>query len=515
MNRNIMNLVNFVRGCEPREPEKDLVEPVREELRVNAEFGLPSTVLIQYDALLREDMVELFKSLPAEGPEVEFGLWFEMNRQLTEAAGIPWRGRPGYDWDWFVNPGFLMAYTPEQRECMIDLAFEKFKEVFRYYPGSAGSWLLDAHSMKYMSEKYRMDAFCICREQFAVDAYTLWGGYYTGGYYPSVNNAISPAQTPENQISVPVFRMLGLDPIYGYDEGRYPTGVWGCNTMEPVWTSGSDRRIMNWYFDTYYNSASLNYAHATTGQENSFGWPMIQNGYKLQAELIAALRAEGKLTVETLGETGRNYKAAYALTPATCLTALTDRAENGLKSVWYNSRNYRAGFIAEPEGRVFLRDFMIYDEQYRERYLTEPCESWDARYDVLPVVDTRLRSDLANGIECGLFADGLFSVVSAEAAGDNDLKVTLSPHSDCEKGCKSASASILFCEKCVKFYGFTALKYNPGVLPEGSSVERSADGRMLRFVYREFEYSIKLAAGEITKELVLRPDENGYITIEI
>ena len=117
--QNIMNLVNFVRGCEPREPEKDLVEPVKRELEVNLEYGLPSTVLLQYDALLRSEMLDVIKAYPKDGPRLELGLWFEMNRQLTEEAGIPWRGRPGYDWDWFVDPGFLMAYTNAQREQVI------------------------------------------------------------------------------------------------------------------------------------------------------------------------------------------------------------------------------------------------------------------------------------------------------------------------------------------------------------------------------------------------------------
>ena len=224
MKKKVINIVNFVRGVEPREPEKDLLLPVIEELKVNRRYGLKSTVLLQYDALLRDDIVSVFSD---GAPDVELGLWFEMNRPLTEAVGIEWRGRPGYDWDWYVNPGFLPAYTQAQRKRLIDEAFYKFKEIFGSLPKTAGSWLLDAYSMEYMSGKYGIDAMCICREQFAVDAYTLWGGYYTGGYYPSRNNALCPASSKANQIDTPVFRMLGLDPIYGYDEAKYPTGVWG------------------------------------------------------------------------------------------------------------------------------------------------------------------------------------------------------------------------------------------------------------------------------------------------
>ena len=36
---------------------------------------------------------------------------------------------------------------------------------------------------------------------------------------PEPGNAYMPAQTEEGQIPVPIFRMLGSDPIYQYDDG--------------------------------------------------------------------------------------------------------------------------------------------------------------------------------------------------------------------------------------------------------------------------------------------------------
>ena len=54
MSNNVMNIVNFVRGCEPRKP-KDLYTPVAQEIAVNRENGLKSTFLLQYDAMLRSD----------------------------------------------------------------------------------------------------------------------------------------------------------------------------------------------------------------------------------------------------------------------------------------------------------------------------------------------------------------------------------------------------------------------------------------------------------------------------
>ena len=46
-----------------------------------------------------------------------------------------------------------------------------------------------------------------------------------------------PAQTKEGQIPVPVFRMLGSDPIYQYDTSLGESAQ-GVITLEPVWEAG-------------------------------------------------------------------------------------------------------------------------------------------------------------------------------------------------------------------------------------------------------------------------------------
>ena len=110
------------------------------------------------------------------------------------------------------------------------------------YPRVAGSWIMDSFSMNYLREKYGMDAFCVCRDQWGTDCYTLWGGYFNQGYYPCKKNMLIPAQTKDEQIPVPVFRMLGSDPIEQYDAGcdeEYNMAkAQPVCTLEPVWPSG-------------------------------------------------------------------------------------------------------------------------------------------------------------------------------------------------------------------------------------------------------------------------------------
>ncbi len=498
---NCVNLVNFVRGCEPRDPNLDLFAPVKREIEINREYGFKSTFLLQYDALIRPDFQELF--LKERNENTELGIWFEMGRPLVEAVGLTWRGREGYDWDWHVNTGFLEGYTPQERKLIIDEAFRLFKEIFGTYPKVAGSWLLDAYSLAYMNDTYKMDAFCICREQYAVDAYTLWGGYYSGGYYPSRNNMLCPAQHTELQINTPTFRMLGIDPIYGYGVRGITPKFKGCYTMEPCWQSGKDEAVMDWYFRSYYENESLSFSHCTTGQENSFGLNNIEKGYLVQAELIKNYVSAGKLRLETLGETGRRFKADFPETPASVLSAMCDWSDNGIKTAWYSCKNYRANLLYQ-NGKLYFRDIQKFDDSIKEYYLDKPCEEWQAYYYNLPVVDNFLWSNDEKTAALS-FAEKITAFEFSKKISDSELeyKVTF------ENG---QIGTVTFDEDGISFNCCGELDYSTGV----GKVEYTVNGNELQLTCRENTYSVSIFAEikQTENGLTLKP-EKGKIIIKM
>ena len=85
---SIVNIINFIRSVEPR-MEMDLFEPVREQMALAKKHNLPTTWLIQYDALITPPYADFLKREMPEGHEV--GIWLECVQPLVEAAGIPWR----------------------------------------------------------------------------------------------------------------------------------------------------------------------------------------------------------------------------------------------------------------------------------------------------------------------------------------------------------------------------------------------------------------------------------------
>ncbi len=387
----IVNVMNFVRQCDPREQDSEtmLFETTSATVALVKEFGVKNTFLLQYDALVDAGYQALFRRERDEN--MELGLWLEIVKPLCDKADIPWRGRADWTWDWHVVPGFSMAYTRQQRKRLIDIAMADFKAIWGHYPMTVASWLLDSFTVSYLAENYPVKMFAICRDQTETDAYTLVGGYFNQGYYPSRNNVFTPAQTPENQVNVPVFRLLGPDPIHNYDGDRCitnPKYLPGINvyTMEPAWMCGKDPDTMDWFFRTYFENETMAFSYAQLGQENSFG-PQLLPGLRMQLE---KLQAYPQVTIMTMGETGAWFRNTFPQTPVTADVALTDwDGDENIQSIYYNCKNYCANLFRHGS-RIFLRSLYRFDETVPEHYLHTPCDTWDASYENQPVVDTLL-----------------------------------------------------------------------------------------------------------------------------
>lgn len=381
----IVNIVNFIRLLEPRIAEitEDvLYQTVVKQVQIMQQYRLPGTFLLQYDALMDKRYQQLLKKLP---PSFEVGAWWEIPQPLVEKAGLKWRGR--YPWDWHAHVGFSTGYSPRERELLADVYMQDFKEIFGYYPKSVASWFIDAHTLNYLYEKYKIVASANCKDQLGTDGYTLWGGYWNQAYYPSKINAYMPAQTRKNQTPVPIFRMLGSDPVRQYDDEGNGSNGQGVITLEPAsQTGGGDSSWVHWYFKEFVKGQSMAYAYVQAGQENSFTWKAMAKGFEIQMPLIARLRNEGKVKVETLAASGEWFRKKYAVTPATSVTVNNDLNGSDRKTVWFNSRFYRFNLLWENNTLRF-RDIHIFNEDFPSIYAKESATSNECAFFTLPFVD--------------------------------------------------------------------------------------------------------------------------------
>lgn len=380
----IINIINFIRQTDYRIENSDslLYQTVEEQLNLINRYNLPATFLLQYDALIKPEYQQLLKSQLNQQSEI--GGWFEITQPQVEDAGLEWRGE--HSWVSHANIAFSTGYTKDEREKLVDVYMEKFKEIFGEYPKSMGSWYIDAHTLNYMYEKYGIIASCNCKDQIGTDGYTLWGGYWNQAYYPSKLNGYMPAQSQEQQIPVPVFRMLGSDPIYQYDDGL-GNDRQGVISLEPVYTqAGKNRAWVHYFFNAIVNQPCLAFNYAQAGQENSFTWDAMKDGLEMQIPIIDSLQRTQKVQVLTLAETGKWFKEKFSTTPATAVTVLNDIRNENNKTVWFNSRYYRANLLWKNQDFSF-RDIHLFDERFKSQYVDKPGESSQFFFYTLPMVD--------------------------------------------------------------------------------------------------------------------------------
>lgn len=390
----VINIMNFVRQIDERfEDSLNLLyNTTKAELELVNEFGYDNTFLLQYDAVCDERYTKLFKENKTS--KTELGLWYEIVEPLTSACGLEYRSENGWKWDWHVIPGFSMAYTKEEREMLIDEAMRKFKEVYGAYPKTIASWLIDTHTLNHLANNYDIDFIAICRDQTNTDAYTLVGGYFNQAYYPSINNIFTPAQTKEYQVDIPVFRLLGPCPCHNYDNYKYLSSdmikkMDGCNcfTLETVWPMGSNKESIQWFFDAYYKNEDLGFSYAQIGQENSFGSRNFIPTLRLQLEMLKELK---DVSILKMCDTGSWYKNNFNETKTTTVVAKNSFDNNiDIESIYYDSKNYVCNLF-RYENLVFIRAFYLFDEKVKDLYLENKCESFDALYENLPLVDTIL-----------------------------------------------------------------------------------------------------------------------------
>jgi hypothetical protein len=493
-----INIMNFIRAEEPREP-MDLFEPVKQQMQLIKAHNFPATWLLQYDALVEGPFVDYLKSEML--PSHEVGIWFEMNRKICDDAGIAWRGNPDWEWDYHVPVAYAIGYTPDERQKLADTAVATFKRIFGKDVKSIASWNLDAITVEHLSDQYGIDAFGNCRDQLATDGFTIWGAPIAG-YYPSRNNAWSPALSLKNQINSPMFRLLGQDPQYYYDNViPYP------DTMEPVWDTGRSEIFVDRFLEMIAEAPTQSFGYAQLGQENSFGWAEMVQAYPMQMDKLAKLQSKGHVIVETMGETGRRFKRSFKSTPTQAQVMLQDafgHTDNPERTVWYQSKFLRANLHFRGS-EFYLRDLHVYSDGFPQPYLTDPVRQHGIEQRLLAVLDGyHWSDDHSPSAQPGHRAMGRFVLTGADGT-QTRLEMTGIPK--CTESAQMLQTEITLASGGTFIATFREREVSFEVfgIPKGSvlalifewvpslSALTNVDSGQLSYKFRDFAYTVNIA----------------------
>lgn len=350
---NYVNIVNPVRGDEffDIKPTDILLNGVRIQKKITDEFNLKATWLLRYDVLNLQKFTSYFEN-GFDGHE--FGIFMEVTPQMAKDADVPFP-KGGVFWH-DANKIFLSGYIPEQRIKLIDLIFKKFKEVFGYFPESAGAWHIDAYSARYMAEKYNVTSVLICADQFSTDAYQIWGGWWGVPYYPSKFNILSPAQTTKNKLDLVVSWWAARDPLLGYG-GSIIESTYSVQVNDYTFMHGLDINYFQKLLDDYLTYPGNQFGQVTIGLENDMDFNLLEKGFRDQLGEIAKREKAGEISVVTMSEFSNWYRNNFkGLSP--------DHFLNG----WIMSKDFRLGYF-EKDGQKHIRDLRIYNETWPETNL--------------------------------------------------------------------------------------------------------------------------------------------------
>ncbi len=507
--QGIVHIINFIRALEPRPGcNPELLEPVIQQMKLAKQYHLPVTWLIQYDTLLSKPFQAVLQEV---SPDDEIGIWLEIVQPLVEKAGLVWRGR--YPWDWHANVGFSVGYTPEERVRMVDIFITDFEQHFGFKPRSVGSWFIDAHTLAHLEKQHGIIASCNCKDQWGTDGYTLWGGYFNQAYYPSRNNSYIPAQNKDQQISIPVFRMLGSDPIHQYEVPLGNGHGQAVVTLEPVWSAGSKPEWVDHFFKNMFDSPCLSFGYTQVGQENSFGWPAMSAGLTYQHKQIARMRDEGTIRIETLSQSGKWFRETYPLTPASAVVMQQDMDAPQRGALWYCSRNYRTSLIWDGED-FRIRDMQLFDEFREEPFLHLACKQPSCQYDALPIMDGLLwsRQDYRAGFR---LIDSQGATIPLQRRPQIHKQDSLTLIADLDNRFR-----FTFSEDQVHLQGPTDSEWSLTAQwhSEAHTAFQGIRGDLLQFCHADYPYAIRISNGRAIQKksgFSLQPDNSGQITIRM
>jgi len=516
----IVNIYNFIRNEDFRmaNAEEIMFETTRNQIELIKPTGLPATWALEYDALMNPRYQKLLKEQLS--PKDEIGVWWEIPQILVEKAGLKWRGQ--HQWDPASDVGFSPGYTPEERRKLVDVYMADFKSIFGYYPKSVGSWFIDEVTLEYMAERYGVVAACNCKDQVGTDGYTLWGGYWNQAYYPSRVNSYMPAQTKKGQIQIPVFRMLGSDPIYQH--GTTP----GLLSLEPVYgNAGASSNWVAWFMDNLIHQPSLAFGYTQVGQENSFGWKAMKDGLTMQIAMLDKLAKAGDVKVMTLQQAGTWFKKHYSQTPPTSVVCMSDWKNENRRTVWYDSRFYRLNLLWE-NGGFFIRDFHGFDEKYVSPTHETPLKGNTMTFHTLPFMDWALWHD-SGKTQAGMWpvlvsADGKDSAMAID--GVPVIKEQLKKRLSISQPLRGGGAVKIVChENSLVFTAVDAhrkpLKWGwklVGGKPQSSAVQW-VDSNAVHYEQAGIVYALETKVGscEETKDgaILLKSDKSGKLVLTL
>lgn len=263
-------------------------------------YGLKTTIQITYASLFSKEAIDLAK---------------EYNQKYGDEIGLTLLGLPCPEFKkkYQTEDFCLWMFSKEKKKEIIDDVFNKFFEVFHFYPESTSCYFLDAFSINYIKEKYPSVkcAVATCWEEGPKAYHTCNNSWYTfmdGGpwnpWIPSKINSHCPAFNKEDDAGIVAIPHLSRDLLACFDGNGSNFGTHPQNVLRGMIYYDDNGTIEYPYLynliDQYHHLEKYNNGFAYNMMYVGPGWLNQKGRWECPYELLAksyddAMKYYGKL----------------------------------------------------------------------------------------------------------------------------------------------------------------------------------------------------------------------------
>ena len=330
--------------------------------RIAHENGLKVTIQMTYASLFNDEAVRIAKEDHAKyGDEIGLsllGLSCEEFRKKYQTKDF-----------------CIWMFSMEDKKRIVDDVFQKFYDIFRFYPESTSSYYIDAELINYIKEKYPSVkcAVATCWEEGPKAYHTCNNSWYTlfdGGpwapWIPSRQNTHAPAANEEEDSGIVAIPHLSRDLLACYDGngsnfGTHPQNVLrGMIYDSKTWEYPYLYNLIDQYrsLEKYNNGYAYNMMFVGPGWMNKMGrweapYELLLKSYSDGCRYYGDLKKEGKLIDMTMSEFADYYREKKRYTEPECALWRDILYGSDKQLFWYADPYMRAGVNMDQGGAVF------------------------------------------------------------------------------------------------------------------------------------------------------------------
>ncbi len=321
--------------------------------------GLKTTIQMTYASLFNEEAVTIAKEHHEKyGDEIAMCL---LGLPCTEF-------REKYKTKDFC----IWMFSMEDKMSIVDDLFEKFHDIFGFYPESTGSYYMDAELTNYIKEKYPTVkcAIATCWEEGPKAYHTCNNSWYTlfdGGpwnpWIPSKQNIHAPAANEAEDSGIVAIPHLSRDLLACYDGNGSNFGTHPQNVLRGmIYQDGEYPYLYNLIdqyrsLEKYNNGYAYNMMFVGPGWLNKMGrweapYELLKKSYEDGMAYYGELKKEGKLVDMTMAEFADYYREKKTYTEPECALWKDILYGSDKQLFWYSDPYMRACINMDQGGAM-------------------------------------------------------------------------------------------------------------------------------------------------------------------